>query len=107
MPSKDEIVKLCSDFKVVKKGLEMAGLMSGVDASSKEIRANLTNSQTQSILAVACQSFDCRSYDGFSSKLLTLQMIKASKRLKLPLSKLKVTWKIVNQESFVEEQVSG
>jgi hypothetical protein len=91
------MVKLCGDFKVIKKGLEMVGLISGVDTSSKDIKFNVTNGQAQSILAIACQSFDCRSYDGFSEKLISLQMMKASKKLKLPLSKLRVTWKIVNQ----------
>lgn len=78
----------------------MVGLINGVDISSKEIKCNsISAGQLQSILSIACQALDCKSYDGFSEKLIVLMMIKASRKLKLPLSRLKKTWRIINKDS--------
>lgn len=46
----------------------MVGLISNVDMSSKDIKVTNSSSmpQLQSILSVACQSFDCRNFEGVS-----------------------------------------
>jgi hypothetical protein len=48
-----------------------------------------------------------RDYEGFSNKIILFSMIKASKKLKLSLSKLKISWKFISPDAIIEEPVNG
>jgi hypothetical protein len=62
LPTLGYINKINNDYKIIKKGLEITNLLSGVDASSKEIKIGSQGvAQGQSILSIACQSFDYRN----------------------------------------------
>lgn len=80
----------------------MLGLVNSVDASSKDIKLLLSGSLnslgTQSIISVANQSFDFKNLEGFSKKVLLLFELKASKKLKIPLRKVKIGWRIIRND---------
>jgi hypothetical protein len=87
----------------------MAGLISSIDSSNKDIRLNnsMGFNQTQAILSLACLSCDCRNLEGITEKLLLSAVIKASKRLKVPFGQLKTSWKLISPEGTVEWNVIG
>lgn len=62
---------------------------------------NTAPSQPQSVLAVSCQSFDCKNLSGISQKFLLEALAKAAKKLKVPIYKLKQEWKVVNSETTI------
>jgi hypothetical protein len=109
VPTVGFINKINGSYKILRKGLEMAGLIISVDASTRDIRLNnsMGMNQTQSILSLACLSFDCRNLEGITEKLLLSAVIKASKRLKVSLNQLKTSWKLISPEATVEENVTG
>jgi lysyl-tRNA synthetase class II len=86
----------------------MAGLISS-DPSNRDIRLgnSVGSNQTQSILSIACLSYDCRNLQGITEKLLLTAVIKASKKLKVSFNKLKVSWRLITPEVTVEENVCG
>jgi hypothetical protein len=87
----------------------MAGLIISSDPSNRDIRLgnSIGSNQTQSILSIACLSYDCRNLQGITEKLILTAMIKASKKLKVSFSKLKVSWRLITPEVTVEENVCG
>jgi hypothetical protein len=76
----------------------MAGLIINIDPSTRDIRLgnSVGSNQNQSILSIACLSYDCRNLQGITEKLLLTAVIKASKRLKVSLNKLKISWKLIS-----------
>lgn len=92
------------EYKILKKGLELSGLIVNLEASTKDIKLNMSNlpSHLQSVLAISCQSFDCKNLTDINERFLLESVAKAAKKLKVPIHKLKQEWKVVNSESTIE-----
>lgn len=108
IPSKQQVYKLNSQYKVIRKGLELIGVLNSIDNSSKEIKLGLSTSQSvqsQSILSIACQAFDYKSFDNISEKTILLAVVRASRRLKLPINKLKTGWRIISTDATIDQPV--
>lgn len=54
--------RLNNEYKIIRRGLQLAGLITNMETSLKDIKlSNSSNPQHQNLLTLAAQSFDCRS----------------------------------------------
>lgn len=104
LPARNYISEMSVEYKILKKGLELSGLIVNLEASTKDIKLNMSNlpSHLQSVLAISCQSFDCKNLTDVNERFLLESVAKAAKKLKVPIHKLKQEWKVVNSESTIE-----